>query len=36
VPGLGVEFNEELALSKKFIPVETPRLKKRDGSYTNW
>lgn len=35
-PGLGVEFNEELALSKKFIQVETPRLKKRDGSYTNW
>ncbi|MDF4220859.1 mandelate racemase/muconate lactonizing enzyme family protein [Maribacter sp. M208] len=36
VPGLGVDFNEELALSKEFIPVETPRLKKRDGSYTNW
>lgn len=35
-PGLGVEFNEELALSEKFKPVETPRLKKRDGSYTNW
>lgn len=35
-PGLGVEFNEELALSKKFKPVETPRLKKRDGSFTNW
>lgn len=35
-PGLGVDFNEELALSKKFEPVETPRLKKRDGSYTNW
>lgn len=35
-PGLGVEFNEELALSQTFNLVETPRLKRRDGSYTNW
>jgi len=35
-PGLGVEFNEELALSKEFKPVETPRLFRKDGSYTNW
>ncbi len=35
-PGLGVDFNEELATSKTFIPVEIPRLVKRDGSYTNW
>ncbi len=35
-PGLGVDFNEALAASKTFVPVETPRLKKRDGSYTNW
>lgn len=35
-PGLGVEFNEELALSKEFKMVETPRLKRKDGSYTNW
>ncbi len=34
--GLGVEFNEELANSKEFKPVETPRLKRNDGSYTNW
>ena len=35
-PGLGVEFNEELAKKNEFKLVETPRLKKRDGSYTNW
>ncbi|MGJ8658567.1 MAG: mandelate racemase/muconate lactonizing enzyme family protein [Cellulophaga fucicola] len=35
-PGLGVEFNEELALKYTFTPVETPRLKRKDGSYTNW
>ena len=35
-PGLGVEFNEELALRCAFKPVEIPRLKKKDGSYTNW
>lgn len=35
-PGLGIEINEELALSQEFTPVEIPRLKRRDGSYTNW
>lgn len=35
-PGLGVEFNEELASKQTFITVETPRLKRKDGSYTNW
>ncbi|WP_232829208.1 mandelate racemase/muconate lactonizing enzyme family protein [Aureibaculum luteum] len=35
-PGLGVEFNEELAIKEGFVPVETPRLKRNDGSYTNW
>ncbi len=35
-PGLGVEFNEELASKADFKPVETPRLKRKDGSYTNW
>lgn len=35
-PGLGVEFNEELALQQEFKPIEIPRLFKRDGSYTNW
>ncbi|MBC3759206.1 mandelate racemase/muconate lactonizing enzyme family protein [Hyunsoonleella sp. SJ7] len=35
-PGLGVEFNEELALKKGFKMVETPRLKRKDGSFTNW
>lgn len=36
LPGLGVEFNEELAESMKFKPVEVPRLFRKDGSYTNW
>ena len=35
-PGLGIEFNEELAIKEGFVPVETPRLKRNDGSYTNW
>ncbi len=35
-PGLGVEVNEELARKSKFVPVEIPRLKKDDGSFTNW
>jgi len=35
-PGLGVEFNEELALSKPFEMAETPKLRRDDGSYTNW
>lgn len=35
-PGLGVDFNEELALKEGFKMVEAPRLKKKDGSFTNW
>ncbi|MFY0687474.1 MAG: mandelate racemase/muconate lactonizing enzyme family protein [Cyclobacteriaceae bacterium] len=35
-PGLGVEFNEELAQSQQFKSVEIPRLQRRDGSMTNW
>lgn len=35
-PGLGVEFNEELAIKEGFKPIEIPRLKRKDGSLTNW
>lgn len=35
-PGLGVEFNEELALKQPFRFWEAPHLRRRDGSYTNW
>jgi galactonate dehydratase len=35
-PGLGVEFNEELAASQAFKFGEAPHLHRRDGSYTNW
>jgi len=35
-PGLGVEFNEELALKRPFKYWEAPHLHRRDGSYTNW
>ncbi len=35
-PGLGVEVNETLARKSEFIPVEIPRLRKNDGSFTNW
>lgn len=35
-PGLGVEFNEELAQQQAFEILEVPRLWKKDGSYTNW
>jgi len=35
-PGLGVEFNEELALKQPFKYWEAPHLYQRDGSYTNW
>ena len=34
-PGLGVEFNEEMA-GEPFRFWEAPRLHRRDGSYTNW
>ena len=35
-PGLGVEFNEELAQTQEFKFWEPPHLHRRDGSYTNW
>lgn len=35
-PGLGVEFNEELAVKQPFKFWEAPHLHRRDGSYTNW
>jgi galactonate dehydratase len=35
-PGLGVEFNEELAAQQAFKFWEAPHLRRRDGSYTNW
>ena len=34
-PGLGVEFNEDMA-GKPFEFWEAPHLHRRDGSYTNW
>ena len=35
-PGLGVDFNEELALEKPFKYWEAPHLRRGDGSVTNW
>ncbi len=35
-PGLGVEFNEELAMQSTFKIKEIPHLYKKDGSFTNW
>lgn len=35
-PGLGVAFNEELAMKKEFRMVEVPRLNREDGSFANW
>jgi len=35
-PGLGVEFNEELAQKQAFKFWEAPHLHRRDGSHTNW
>jgi len=35
-PGLGVEFNEELATKQSFKLWESPHLHRRDGSHTNW
>ncbi len=35
-PGLGVEFNEAWAVDKTFEILEIPRLKRGDGSFTNW
>lgn len=34
--GLGVEVNEEAILRQEFKYAEPPRLRKRDGSITNW
>ena len=34
-PGLGVEFNEDYA-EEQFRFWESPRLRRRDGSHTNW
>ena len=35
-PGLGVEVNEELLARQEFRFWQAPRLKRRDGSVTNW
>jgi galactonate dehydratase len=35
-PGLGVDFNEELAGKMPFKYAEAPHLRRRDGSHTNW
>ena len=35
-PGLGVDFNEEMARKQSLKLWEAPHLHKRDGSYTNW
>jgi galactonate dehydratase len=35
-PGLGVDFNEELAAKHPFKFWEAPHLHRRDGSYQNW
>lgn len=35
-PGLGVEFNEEMARNQSLKLWEAPHLHRRDGSYTNW
>jgi galactonate dehydratase len=35
-PGLGVEVNEEYIKQQEFKFAEPPKLRKRDGSWTNW
>ena len=35
-PGLGVEFNEELASEQTFKFWEAPHYRREDGSHTNW
>ncbi|MCS7207381.1 MAG: mandelate racemase/muconate lactonizing enzyme family protein [Dehalococcoidia bacterium] len=37
-PGLGLEFNEEacLAYARAYTPGYPPRLRRRDGAFTNW
>ena len=37
VPGMGVDFNEELAESRIVDPTGwTPQLRRNDGGLTNW
>ena len=36
VPGLGVDVNEDYIKQQSFEFWEAPKLKKRDGSITNW
>ena len=36
LPGLGIEVNEEAVTSQALKFWEAPRLKRPDGSYTNW
>jgi galactonate dehydratase len=36
LPGLGIDFNEELARKAAFKFWEAPHYHRRDGSYTNW
>ena len=36
IVGLGVEFDEDFAANQTFKPIEVPRLKDTDGSFTNW
>ena len=35
-PGHGVDVNEEAAKQQTFEYWEAPRMKKPDGSFTNW
>lgn len=35
-PGLGIEFDEDFAHKQSFKSKEIPRLKRPDGSFTNW
>ena len=36
-PGMGVDFNEELAINKIVVPTGwPPQLRRNDGSFTNW
>jgi galactonate dehydratase len=35
-PGLGLEFNEEAAKACEYRPGHSPRLRRADGSFTNW
>ncbi|MEM7033769.1 MAG: mandelate racemase/muconate lactonizing enzyme family protein, partial [Chloroflexota bacterium] len=35
-PGLGIEFDREVAKKHPYQPFERPQLRRLDGSYTNW